>query len=149
MAIIDWNNLSATQKLAMANGTGYYRSNVGGGAGGYGGFSGGSGPIGAGGNGGYSGPAGGSYNPHSIMEDYFGKVKVGTKPNVVVDSRVGRVEVPMEDGSTEYVDPAELVKYIRERKLRSENEIVQTQWDRYQVAVKIVGSTDNGQEDEE
>jgi hypothetical protein len=45
------------------------------------------------------------------------------------------------------VTPAELVKYIRERELIEENQTVRTLWERYQVAVRLVGSEDNGQAD--
>ncbi len=65
---------------------------------------------------------------------------------VKISSYTESVDVFLEDGVVANVTRDELVKYIRERELRSENEIVRTQWDRYQVAVKIVGSTDNGQE---
>lgn len=61
---------------------------------------------------------------------------------------VETLSIPLPDGSIETVNRSELVKYISERKLRESNELVRAQWDRYQVTVKIVGSTDNGQENE-
>lgn len=45
------------------------------------------------------------------------------------------------------VTPAELIKYIGERELIQQNEPVRTLWERYQVAVRLVGSESNGQAD--
>ena len=63
-----------------------------------------------------------------------------------VTKSAGEVEVEMEDGSIQTVSWSELVKYIRERQLRSENDVVRSMWDRYQVAAKLVRSTDDGNE---
>ena len=48
------------------------------------------------------------------------------------------------DGSLQTVSYNELVKYIRERELVANNSTVRSLWDRYQVAVKLVGSKDHG-----
>jgi hypothetical protein len=50
----------------------------------------------------------------------------------------------MIDGEIESVSYAELSKYISERKLVRENEVVRKVYDRYQVAVKLIRSDDNG-----
>lgn len=62
--------------------------------------------------------------------------------------RLGRndskLEVTMDDGKIETVTREELIKYIGERKIVQENEVVRKVYERYQVAVKLVRSDDNG-----
>jgi hypothetical protein len=48
------------------------------------------------------------------------------------------------NGSRYTVSGNELVKYIGERELVANNETVRSLWNRYQVAVKLVGSKDHG-----
>lgn len=48
------------------------------------------------------------------------------------------------DGLEHSVSWDELVKYIRERELIANDETVRSLWERYQVAVKLVGSKDHG-----
>lgn len=52
--------------------------------------------------------------------------------------------VTLEDGSIRSISREELVKYIGERDLIENNEIVRTMYDRFQVAVKLARSDDNG-----
>jgi len=54
------------------------------------------------------------------------------------------VEVNMEDGSLEHITREELLKYISERKAIQENELVRTMYERYQVALKLSRSDDDG-----
>lgn len=54
------------------------------------------------------------------------------------------VKFQMDDGSYIEFPRADLVKYICDQPLREENEVVRTLWDRYQVAVKLVRSNDDG-----
>lgn len=54
------------------------------------------------------------------------------------------IQVKLDDGSLESVTREELIKYISERKLIQENEAVRSMYERYQVAVKLVRSDDNG-----
>lgn len=103
------------------------------------------GSIGAVGGGGGSGGYGYISNPKIIIDDYYND---HFPSPVKVRQTTPTIQVHLDDGSISQVSREELVKYIEERKLRQENELVRTQWDRYQVAVKIVGSTDHGQEDE-
>jgi len=55
-----------------------------------------------------------------------------------------KVEVTLDDGSVESISREELIKYIGERKIIQENEVVRKVYERYQVAVKLVRSDDNG-----
>lgn len=55
-----------------------------------------------------------------------------------------KVEVTMDDGSVEHITREELVKYIGERKLVQENEVVRKMYDRFQVAAKLARSDDDG-----
>ena len=55
-----------------------------------------------------------------------------------------KVEVQMEDGSIESISREELIKYISEQRVVRENEMVRKVYERYQVAVKLVRSDDNG-----
>ena len=54
------------------------------------------------------------------------------------------VQVTMDDGTEEVISREDLIKYISERKLVQGNEVVRKVYERYQVAVKLVGSDDNG-----
>jgi hypothetical protein len=54
------------------------------------------------------------------------------------------IDIEMKDGSYETVTRDELIKYISERKLIKENHAVRSMYERYQVAVKLVRSDDNG-----
>jgi hypothetical protein len=69
-------------------------------------------------------------------------------PSLHLNPSVGKydvkIEVHMDNGSQESVTREELIKYISERKLIQENEAVRTMYERYQVAVKLVRSDDNG-----
>ena len=56
----------------------------------------------------------------------------------------GKVEVLDANGNSESITYDELIKYIGERKLIQENEAVRKVYERYQVAVKLVRSDDNG-----
>jgi hypothetical protein len=55
-----------------------------------------------------------------------------------------KVEVTMDNGSVEHVTRDELLKYISERKCIQENEIVRKLYERFQVALKLARSDDNG-----
>lgn len=55
-----------------------------------------------------------------------------------------KLEVAMDNGKVETVTREELIKYICERKIVQENEVVRKVYERYQVAVKLVRSDDNG-----
>ena len=55
-----------------------------------------------------------------------------------------KLDVVMDDGKVETVTREELIKYIGERKIVQENEVVRKVYERYQVAVKLVRSDDNG-----
>lgn len=66
------------------------------------------------------------------------------KPSPQVGKYESQVEVVMDNGSLETISRAELIKYIGERKIIQENEVVRKVYERYQVAVKLVGSDDNG-----
>lgn len=46
------------------------------------------------------------------------------------------------------VSHAELVKYIRERTLVETNETVRSLWERYQVAIRLVGREEDGSADQ-
>lgn len=54
------------------------------------------------------------------------------------------IKVVLDDGSYEVISRCELVKYICDRSLREQNEVIRTLWDRYTVAVKLVRSNDDG-----
>lgn len=62
--------------------------------------------------------------------------------NQVSDDTVIKIQMP--DGSTESLTKSDLVKYLSERKLVQENELVRKVYDRYQVAVKLARSDDDG-----
>lgn len=61
-----------------------------------------------------------------------------------VEKSDAKVEVRLDDGSVESITREELIKYIGERKIVRENEVVRKVYERYQVAVKLVRSDDNG-----
>lgn len=61
-----------------------------------------------------------------------------------VDKYEKKVEVVMDDGSVESVSREDLIKYISEQRIVRENEVVRKVYERYQVAVKLVRSDDNG-----
>lgn len=71
------------------------------------------------------------------QEDYF-------KSAPVVDKSEKKVEVVMDDGRYESISREELIKYISERHIVRNNEVVRKVYERYQVAVKLVRSDDNG-----
>lgn len=64
--------------------------------------------------------------------------------SVYVEPHIHDIKVESGNLSYETVTREELVKYISDRKLREENEVVRKLWDRYQVAAKLVGSNDDG-----
>lgn len=55
-----------------------------------------------------------------------------------------KVEVTTDEGSIEHVTREELLKYIDERKIIKENELVRKLYERFQVALKLARSDDNG-----
>jgi hypothetical protein len=55
-----------------------------------------------------------------------------------------KVDVVMDDGSIESISREDLIKYISEQRIVRENEVVRKVYERYQVAVKLVRSDDNG-----
>ena len=59
-------------------------------------------------------------------------------------SRSESFEITTDDGSLEVLSRADLLKYISERKLVQTNEAVRKMYERYQVAVKLVRSDDDG-----
>lgn len=63
-----------------------------------------------------------------------------------VDSVWNNAVTVMVDQKAVLIPRDELVKYIRERELRESSDLVRTLWDRYQVAVKLVGSKNDGKE---
>lgn len=63
---------------------------------------------------------------------------------LIVTKTHGKVEVIDSDGKSESITYDELIKYIGERKLIQENKAVRKVYERYQVAVKLVRSDDNG-----
>lgn len=54
------------------------------------------------------------------------------------------VSFQIDDGTFIDFPRAELIKYICDQPLREENEVVRKLWERYEVAVKLVRSKDNG-----
>lgn len=81
---------------------------------------------------------------HKAIEDYLKLINNMPKPNAKFRGDEVGLDVALDDGSTETVTREELIKYISDRKLVRENEVVRTMYDRYQVAVKLVRSDDNG-----
>lgn len=82
-----------------------------------------------------------------LMNIYYNKGSWGAdryvyNPNIKPSDKA--LDVIMEDGSTETISRADLIKYIGERKIIRENEVVRKVYERYQVAVKLVRSDDNG-----
>jgi len=75
------------------------------------------------------------------IDDFYPRV-YQTKP--MVNRSDYEVEIVMPDDSIECITREELVKYIGERKLIQENEVVRTMYDRFQVAAKLAGSDDDG-----
>lgn len=55
-----------------------------------------------------------------------------------------QVQVVTDEGDTEVISRDELIKYIRERELVKKNDLVRKMYERYQVAVKLVRSDDDG-----
>lgn len=75
-----------------------------------------------------------------LNEKIFRPSSVNVKPHNKL------LQIELDDGSVQTISRDELVKYIGERQIRQENEVVRTMWDRYQVAIKLVRSTDHGNE---
>lgn len=63
-------------------------------------------------------------------------------PLVTLNDKEVRVDTP--DGITESISREDLIKYIDERRLVQENEVVRKMYERYQVAVKLARSDNNG-----
>jgi hypothetical protein len=82
-----------------------------------------------------------SYKPYSYgYGDYDTYFKAAPR----VSKSEKKVEVEMEDGSVESISRENLIKYISEQRIVRENEVVRKVYERYQVAVKLVRSDDNG-----
>ncbi len=67
-------------------------------------------------------------------------VLVGVRPTAI---GIELYEDEYSDSKAGTISREELVKYLEERKLREENELVRSLWDRYQVAVKLVRSSED------
>lgn len=91
-----------------------------------------------------------TYNPghYTTPVNYTWKINLNDYHTYHISPQVtksdSKVEVTMDDGSVEHVTREELVKYIGERKLVQENEVVRKMYDRFQVAAKLARSDDNG-----
>lgn len=80
----------------------------------------------------------------SVWPYGYGDYDTYFKPAPMVGKHEKKVEVTLDDGSVESISREELIKYIGERKIIQENEVVRKVYERYQVAVKLVRSDDNG-----
>ena len=91
-----------------------------------------------------------TYHPptHTIPKPYTWTINLNDYQTYNISPRVqksdSKVEITMDDGSVEHVTREELVKYIGERKLVQENEVVRKMYDRFQVAAKLARSDDDG-----
>lgn len=83
----------------------------------------------------------GSLKNYTIQTDGTWYNRVPT-PLVTINDKEVRVDTPA--GITESISREDLIKYIDERKLVQENEVVRKMYERYQVAVKLARSDNNG-----
>lgn len=83
--------------------------------------------------------------PRSIGKSYTHDWEYETfKSAPRIDKYEKKVDVVMDDGSVESISREDLIKYISEQRIIQENEVVRKVYERYQVAVKLVRSDDNG-----
>jgi hypothetical protein len=66
--------------------------------------------------------------------------------NPVIRADHRNIDIKMDDGSVVTLSREELIKYISEQQLVRENELIHAMYERYQVAVKLVRSDDDGDE---
>jgi DNA-binding cell septation regulator SpoVG len=76
------------------------------------------------------------YGDYTLYSNMYEHVKVNRSNRGVM--------ISMPDGSQEQVSYEDLVKYISEQQLVKSNAVVRGMYDRYQVAVKLVRSDDDG-----
>ncbi len=81
----------------------------------------------------------GTYNWSTTIQGYW-----PMHHNFVVTKTTKAIDVCLENDTQETITREELVKYLSERKLVRENELVSKMYDRYQVAVKLARSDDDG-----
>ena len=81
------------------------------------------------------------YTWNVTYDDFYPKAYLAVPQVSCQDTKV---DIVMEDDSVEHITREELVKYIGERKLVQENEVVRKMYDRFQVAVKLARSDDDG-----
>jgi hypothetical protein len=81
-------------------------------------------------------------NQYGGKKPYLDDVHVGRSTAHLYEND-DRLDVHLGNGVTEWVSREELIKYISERKVIQENEVVRKVYERYQVAVKLVRSDDN------
>lgn len=62
----------------------------------------------------------------------------------LITSEDKEISVIISEGVTESISREDLIKYMDERKLVQENEVVRKMYERYQVAVKLARSDNNG-----
>lgn len=84
----------------------------------------------------------GYYNGYKYYDTWNDYEKPNAPPRV--DKTEKTVDVVMDDGSVESILREDLIKYISEQQVVRENEVVRKVYERYQVAVKLVRSDDNG-----
>lgn len=66
------------------------------------------------------------------------------KPVTTMYRSDNQLNIYNDEGKVESISREELIKYIEERKVIRENEVVRKVYERYQVAVKLVRSDDDG-----
>jgi len=66
------------------------------------------------------------------------------KKTIAVNKMVDVLVVEMDNQTTVTVPRSDLIKYISEQQIIRKNEVVRKVYERYQVAVKLVRSDDNG-----
>lgn len=80
--------------------------------------------------------------PSINYKTYLTNTVYKSEPTLLPDDE--KVGIRMEDGSTSFITREELIKYIGERTLVQQNELVRKMYERYQVAVKLARSDDDG-----
>lgn len=83
-----------------------------------------------------------NYTVNTTGPDYYQNINISPKL-AITDPKL---EVTLDDGSIVTLSRDDLIKYISEQQLVRENELVRAMYERYQVAVKLVRSDDDGDE---
>jgi hypothetical protein len=84
-------------------------------------------------------------NRYSVADSYYDKWINYDKYHIPrIKKSEKTIEVTMDDGSIESISREDLIKYISEQRIVRENAVVRKVYERYQVAVKLVRSDDNG-----